>query len=100
MDELRSATESQHYDRKSLRLIAGGRADFSVLARDCVGFANASGGRLDLGIEDDEQQPSADQLVDAIWEAVPDFRERYEVPEGLFRSIWCIAPTRNEVTSS
>jgi ATP-dependent DNA helicase RecG len=26
------------------------------------------------------------ELVDAVWEEVPDFRERYELPDGMFRT--------------
>lgn len=34
----------------------------------------------------DDYSLSPIELVDAIWQEVPDFRESYEVPEGLFRS--------------
>ena len=56
--------ESQHLDRKSLRLVTGAKADFGDLARDCVCFANAAGGVLLIGIEDDHDAPPAGQRVD------------------------------------
>jgi ATP-dependent DNA helicase RecG len=34
----------------------------------------------------DDYELSAIELVDAVWQGVPDFRESYEIPEGLFRS--------------
>lgn len=57
--------EGQNIDRKSLRVISGKTADWSELAKDCVAFANAQGGRLLIGIEDGENEPPAGQLVPA-----------------------------------
>lgn len=34
----------------------------------------------------DDHTLSPIDLVDAVWAAVPDFRERYELPDGLFRT--------------
>jgi ATP-dependent DNA helicase RecG len=56
--------ESQHLDRKSLRKITGSTADFGELAQDCVCFANAAGGMLLIGIEDDADAPPASQHVE------------------------------------
>jgi len=33
----------------------------------------------------DDYELSLIELVDAIWEGIPDFRESYEIPEGMFR---------------
>lgn len=55
--------ETQQVDQKSLRVITGARADFSALAADCVCFANASGGCLRIGIEDDATEPPPDQRI-------------------------------------
>lgn len=55
--------ETHHFDRKSLRVILGKSADWSAIAKDCIGFANASGGRLLIGIEDGHERPPADQRV-------------------------------------
>lgn len=55
--------ENHHKDRKSLRLVTGRTADFQALAADCVCFANAAGGTLEIGIEDDADLPPADQRV-------------------------------------
>ena len=35
----------------------------------------------------DEYSLSPMQLVDAVWNEVPDFRENYELPDGLFRKL-------------
>ena len=45
--------EGSLFDRKSLKTIIGKRADFNELAKDCVAFANAKGGHIHIGIEDD-----------------------------------------------
>lgn len=55
--------EDQHLDRKSLRLVTGRTADWAALAADCVCFANAAGGRLLIGIEDDADGPPPGQRV-------------------------------------
>jgi len=55
--------EGQMSDNKSLRAITGKSADWQELAKDCVAFANAQGGRLRIGIEDGESEPPAGQRV-------------------------------------
>ena len=57
--------EGQLLDRKSLRAVTGKTADWNELAKDCIAFANATGGRLLLGIEDGEEHPPADQRIPA-----------------------------------
>lgn len=57
--------EGQRLDRKSLRVVQGGSSDFEELAKDCVCFANASGGQLLIGIEDDASQPPPEQRVES-----------------------------------
>lgn len=57
--------EGQLLDQKSLRSVTGKSADWSELAKDCIAFANAMGGRLLLGIEDEQDQPPAGQLIPA-----------------------------------
>lgn len=56
-------TEGQLSDKKSLKTITGKTADFEELAKDCVAFANAVGGSLFIGIEDDMDQPPANQKI-------------------------------------
>jgi ATP-dependent DNA helicase RecG len=68
--------EGQTGEKKSLNVIAGGKADFDGIARECVGFANARGGHLHIGIEDDADQPPAtqridDSLLDALRKRIP-----------------------------
>jgi ATP-dependent DNA helicase RecG len=55
--------EGHHFDRKSLRIVMGKTANWPELAKDCVAFANASGGELHLGVEDGERLPPADQRI-------------------------------------
>lgn len=42
-------------------MVVGPKADFKELAKDCVAFANAQGGHIDIGIEDDSSLPPQDQ---------------------------------------
>lgn len=55
--------EDQTQDRKSLRTVTGRSADLPEIAKDCVCFANGSGGRLLLGIEDGEVLPPEGQEI-------------------------------------
>ena len=55
--------EGQLSDNKSLRAVTGKTADFPELAKDCVAFANAQGGRLLIGIEDMTVLPPAEQRI-------------------------------------
>lgn len=55
--------EGQLRDQKSLRAVTGKTADWSELAKDCIAFANATGGQLLLGIEDGEDLPPATQRI-------------------------------------
>lgn len=56
--------EGQLVDKKSLRAFTGKNPDWDALAKDCVAFANAQGGRLLIGIEDDADTPVPDQRID------------------------------------
>ena len=55
--------ENSLYDKKSLRTVDGKTADFAELAKDCVAFSNAQGGVIDIGIENDDTLPPAEQRV-------------------------------------
>lgn len=57
--------EGQLLDLKSLRSVTGKTADWNEIAKDCIAFANATGGRLLLGIEDGQALPPADQRIPA-----------------------------------
>jgi ATP-dependent DNA helicase RecG len=59
-----SSSEGQQLDYKSLRIVSGSKPGWSELAHDCVCFANASGGRLHIGVEDHATRPPVDQRVD------------------------------------
>ena len=54
--------EGQLLDQKSLRAVTGKTADWNEIAKDCMAFANASGGRLLLGIEDGQDVPPSGPL--------------------------------------
>lgn len=55
--------ESQTLDQKSIRYVLNKQRDADDLACDCVGFANAMGGRIVLGVEDSATEPPVDQRV-------------------------------------
>lgn len=55
--------EGQLLDRKSLRAISGRTANWDEIAKDCIAFANATGGRLQVGIENDQSQPPIGQQI-------------------------------------
>ena len=55
--------EGQLLDQKSLRAVTGKTADWNEIAKDCIAFANATGGRLLLGIEDGQDAPPAGQQI-------------------------------------
>ena len=57
--------EGQLLDQKSLRAVTGKTADWNEIAKDCIAFANATGGRLLLGIEDGQDAPPAGQQIPA-----------------------------------
>jgi ATP-dependent DNA helicase RecG len=57
--------KGQILDRKSLGALTGKTADRNELAKDCIAFANATGGRLLLGIQDGQDAPPAGQHIPA-----------------------------------
>jgi ATP-dependent DNA helicase RecG len=61
---LEGMEETQHIEKKSLRIVTGNSADWSELAKDCVCFANARGGLIYIGVEDDDKEAPAGQKID------------------------------------
>jgi ATP-dependent DNA helicase RecG len=64
--------EGQLLDKKSLRSVQGKTVDWNDLVKDCIAFANATGGHLLIGIENDQDEPPAGQRVpmdlpDILW---------------------------------
>ena len=57
--------ENSSLETKSLRAVRGKNSDWSALAKECVAFANANGGRVLLGVEDGESAPPPDQKIPA-----------------------------------
>ena len=55
--------EHQTLDYKSVRKIRSGDKGFKDLSVSCVAFANAQGGTLYIGIEDDTLTPNQDQII-------------------------------------
>lgn len=55
--------ENSSLDKKSLSIIDGKKADWKELAKDCVCFANGVGGKILIGIEDDADFPTANQVI-------------------------------------
>jgi len=60
--------ENQRTEKKSLKLIVGASPNWKELAKDSVCFANARGGTIYVGIEDNESLPPVNQKID---EALP-----------------------------
>lgn len=56
--------EDQTFERKSLRVVTGDSANFPELAKDCVCFANGTGGRILVGIEEGDPMPPPGQRID------------------------------------
>ena len=56
--------EGQKIEKKSLRLVLGKTANWTELAKDCVCFANARGGTIHIGIEDDADSPPLEQQIE------------------------------------
>ncbi|MCB0397724.1 MAG: putative DNA binding domain-containing protein [Flavobacteriales bacterium] len=50
-------------DKKSIRFLKDNSTDWGELARDCVCFANAQGGKILIGIEDNEEIPPQNQRI-------------------------------------
>jgi len=57
------ASEGTELDKKSLKSLTRSHPGWDGLARDCVAFADARGGRLCIGIEDGDDQPPPPQRV-------------------------------------
>ncbi|MBY0561010.1 ATP-binding protein [Hyphomicrobium sp.] len=57
------AGEHHHFEKKSLRKVMGGSADWHGLAESCVAFATANGGAIYIGIEDGDDKPPANQII-------------------------------------
>ena len=55
--------EGKNIDYKSLKKAIGTKADLKSLAETCVCFANAQGGTIVIGIEDQETEPPKNQQV-------------------------------------
>ena len=65
--------EGSEFDKKSLRLVMGRAADWDDVVKAVVAFANAKGGRLAIGIEDEADLPPVGQKVDP---SLPDLVRR------------------------
>ncbi|MCB9221545.1 MAG: ATP-binding protein [Candidatus Kapaibacterium sp.] len=57
-------TENQSVEYKSIRKIRTGDKGFKELAKTCVGFANSLGGKVIIGIEDNDSYPPINQLIE------------------------------------
>ncbi len=55
--------ENSQFDKKSLRAITKKNPDWDEVAKDCVCFANAYGGRIFFGIEDEDDAPPPQQKI-------------------------------------
>ena len=55
--------ESQNLDKKSLRFLKGKNTDWDEISKDCVAFANAQGGFIYIGIENEDALPPVNQKI-------------------------------------
>ena len=55
--------ENERVEKKSIRIITGKQPAWDELAKDCVCFANARGGKIYIGIEDDDEIPPNNQII-------------------------------------
>lgn len=55
--------ENSILDKKSLSIIEGKAANWKELAKDCVCFANSFGGKINIGIADEEDLPKPQQKI-------------------------------------
>jgi len=55
--------ENQITEKKSLRTLTKSNPDWDEIAKDCVGFANAFGGKIIFGIEDADEFPPVGQKI-------------------------------------
>jgi len=56
--------EGKLLDKKSLRFLKGKNTDWDELAKDCISFANAHGGNILIGIENDDNLPPGNQKIE------------------------------------
>ncbi|AFL75742.1 ATP-binding protein [Thiocystis violascens] len=83
--------EDQHTDRKSLRTVTGKNPHWDEIAKDCVCFANSQGGRLLIGIEDNETEPPAGQgippeLIDRLRKRIGELTVNVQALPGVQRA--------------
>ena len=74
-----SMTEKQTKEYKSIRKIRSGDKGFKDLSVTCVALANAQGGTIYIGIEDETKAPLPSQIVEEeseIAERLPDVELR------------------------
>lgn len=55
--------ENSQFDKKSLKVVTGKSKNWNELAKDCVSFANSLGGKIFIGIEDNEEEPDKNQKI-------------------------------------
>ncbi|MDR2407817.1 MAG: putative DNA binding domain-containing protein [Bacteroidales bacterium] len=56
--------EGKLLDKKSLRFLKGKNTDWDELAKDCISFASSHGGNILIGIEDDDNLPPVNQMIE------------------------------------
>lgn len=56
--------ENREIEKKSLKIIQGTNPDWDHLARECVCFANAFGGKILIGIENNKELPPSKQKIE------------------------------------
>jgi ATP-dependent DNA helicase RecG len=84
--------ENQVYEKKSVRFLD--KPDWNELAKDCVCFANAKGGSILIGVEDDVDVPPANQIIEIS--KLDEIRKRIsELTIGVGASVELRKPSNN-----
>ena len=104
--------ENSNFDKKSLSVVTGRKPQWRDLAKDCVGFANARGGTIAIGVEDDSLEPPpkqkvGDQLVETIRKRISEltintgFDVKVEKRSNGGELIWItVFPSQNAIAST
>jgi ATP-dependent DNA helicase RecG len=81
--------ENQQFDRKSISFLKARNTDWDDLAKDCVCFANATGGKIFIGIEDKETLPPSNQkIIDkSLPEKIIKYINQLTINTGVMASI-------------
>ena len=56
--------ENNQYEKKSFKIFDKKNPDWNELTKDCISFANSLGGKIIIGVEDNEEIPPLNQKIE------------------------------------